>query len=631
MLNLSAQNICLNASVNSKEEAIKLVAAGLVTNGNVAEGYEAGMLARETQTSTFLGNGIAIPHGTLDTRHLVKETGVQIYQFPQGVEWGEGNKAYVAIGIAAKSDEHLTLLRQLTTVLSDEDAAEVLEKTQDVEEFIRVLSGKKSLAVLDESLISLNVDTPSLVTLSAINAGKLQEKAYVTQAFISDVVANLPLNLGNQVYLSDSAKGNQANGIAVARNTTGQTLVTVSATDNALQTYLSRLLSNEVRTQFSTASATQIIALFNGENIANSGQNPTASTQNIAGQVIGTFTVRNDNGLHARPSAVLVQTLKPFAAKVTVENLDRGTAPANAKSTMKVVALGASQAHRLRFVAEGEDAQQAIEALAKAFVEGLGESVSFVPAVEDTIEGTAQPQAVESAKNSANPTASEQPAAGQVIGTFTVRNDNGLHARPSAVLVQTLKPFAAKVTVENLDRGTAPANAKSTMKVVALGASQAHRLRFVAEGEDAQQAIEALAKAFVEGLGESVSFVPAVEDTIEDVAQPQAVESAQNSANLTASEPTLEGQVEGTFVIQNEHGLHARPSAVLVNEVKKYNATIVVQNLDRDSQLVSAKSLMKIVALGVVKGHRLRFVATGDDAQKAIDGISAAIAAGLGE
>ncbi|EFN01331.1 Multiphosphoryl transfer protein, partial [Actinobacillus pleuropneumoniae serovar 12 str. 1096] len=222
-------------------------------------------------------------------------------------------------------------------------------------------------------------------------------------------------------------------------------------------------------------------------------------------------------------------------------------------------------------------------------------------------------------------------ATGQVIGTFTVRNDNGLHARPSAVLVQTLKPFAAKVTVENLDRGTAPANAKSTMKVVALGASQAHRLRFVAEGEDAQQAIEALAKAFVEGLGESVSFVPAVEDTIEGAAQPQAVESAKNFANPTTSEPTVEGQVEGTFVIQNEHGLHARPSAVLVNEVKKYNATIVVQNLDRNTQLVSAKSLMKIVALGVVKGHRLHFVATGDDAQKAIDGIGEAIAAGLGE
>ncbi|AFU18584.1 fused PTS fructose transporter subunit IIA/HPr protein [Actinobacillus suis] len=634
MLNLSAQNIRLNGTASNKEEAIKLVAAGLVANGNVAEGYETGMLARETQTSTFLGNGIAIPHGTLDTRHLVQNTGVQIYQFPQGVEWGEGNKAYVVIGIAAKSDEHLALLRQLTGVLSDEDAAETLAKTQDVEEFAAVLSGKKSLPVISEETISLNIDSASLITLSAINAAKLQEKGYVTQAFISDVVANSPLNLGNNLFVTDSANGNQANGFAVARSQQGQTLVTIAAADNNLSALIARLLNADIRKQLTTASAAQIIALFGANENAASAVSSTAAEQ-TSQQVIGTFTVRNDNGLHARPSAVLVQTLKPFAAKVTVENLDRGTAPANAKSTMKVVALGASQAHRLRFVAEGEDAQQAIEALAKAFVEGLGESVSFVPAVEDTIEGAAQPQAVESAKNSANPTASEQPVAGQVIGTFTVRNDNGLHARPSAVLVQTLKPFAAKVTVENLDRGTAPANAKSTMKVVALGASQAHRLRFVAEGEDAQQAIEALAKAFVEGLGESVSFVPAVEDTIEGAAQPQAVESAKNSANPTASEPTVEGQVEGqvegTFVIQNEHGLHARPSAVLVNEVKKYNATIVVQNLDRDSQLVSAKSLMKIVALGVVKGHRLRFVATGDDAQKAIDGIGAAIAAGLGE
>ncbi|WP_341535977.1 fused PTS fructose transporter subunit IIA/HPr protein [Actinobacillus equuli] len=630
MLNLSAQNIRLNGTASNKEEAIKLVAAGLVANGNVAEGYEAGMLARETQTSTFLGNGIAIPHGTLDTRHLVQNTGVQIYQFPQGVEWGEGNKAYVVIGIAAKSDEHLALLRQLTGVLSDEEAAATLAKTQDVEEFAAVLSGKKSLPVISEETISLNIDSASLITLSAINAAKLQEKGYVTQAFISDVVASSPLNLGNNLFVTDSANGNQANGFAVARNQQGQTLVTIAAADNTLSALIARLLNTDIRKQLTTASAAQIVALFGVNENAVSAVSSTA-TEQTSQQVIGTFTVRNDNGLHARPSAVLVQTLKPFAAKVTVENLDRGTAPANAKSTMKVVALGASQAHRLRFVAEGEDAQQAIEALAKAFVEGLGESVSFVPAVEDTIEGTAQPQAIESAKNSANPTASEQPAAGQVIGTFTVRNDNGLHARPSAVLVQTLKPFAAKVTVENLDRGTAPANAKSTMKVVALGASQAHRLRFVAEGEDAQQAIEALAKAFVEGLGESVSFVPAVEDTIEGAAQPQAVESAKNSANSTASEPAVEGQVEGTFVIQNEHGLHARPSAVLVNEVKKYNATIVVQNLDRDSQLVSAKSLMKIVALGVVKGHRLRFVATGDDAQKAIDGIGAAIAAGLGE
>lgn len=84
-------------------------------------------------------------------------------------------------------------------------------------------------------------------------------------------------------------------------------------------------------------------------------------------------------------------------------------------------------------------------------------------------------------------------------------------------------------------------------------------------------------------------------------------------------------------MIKNEHGLHARPSAVLVNEVKKFNAKIEVQNVDKNSPLVSAKSLMKIVALGVTKGTTLRFVATGDDVEAALTAIGAAIEAGLGE
>lgn len=84
-------------------------------------------------------------------------------------------------------------------------------------------------------------------------------------------------------------------------------------------------------------------------------------------------------------------------------------------------------------------------------------------------------------------------------------------------------------------------------------------------------------------------------------------------------------------MVQNEHGIHARPATILVNEVKKYQAAVTVQNLDRETAAVSAKSMMKVVALGAVKGHRLRFVATGEDAQNAIEGIGAAIAAGLGE
>lgn len=498
MLNLSAQNIRLNGSASNKEQAIRLVAEGLIANGNVAAGYETGMLARETQTSTFLGNGIAIPHGTLDTRGLVQNTGVQVYQFPNGVEWGEGNIAYVVIGIAAKSDEHLTLLRQLTSILGDEQIAETLAKTQDLEQFIALLSGKPQLPVISNDTITLNVETSSLITLSAINAAALQEKGYVNQSFTSEVIANAALPLGNNLYLIDSSKGNIANGVAVARNQQGKTLITVAATDDSLQSSLAKLTQIANRQQLTIAPVEKIVAFFGGvaQAAATAESAPAAQT---AGQVIGTFTVRNEHGLHARPCAVLVQTLKPFEAKVTVENLDRPAAPVNAKSTMRVVALGATKAHRLRFVAEGADAQQAIEALGKAFAEGLGETPAFTPEVADSIE-LAAVQAVSSEQNFAN----AEPAAnaGEIEAVFTIKNEHGLHARPSAVLVNEVKKYNATIQVQNLDRDTALVSAKSLMKIVALGVQNGHRLRFVATGEEAQKALDGIGAAITSGLGE---------------------------------------------------------------------------------------------------------------------------------
>lgn len=495
MLNLSAKNIRLNGSAANKEESIKQVAAGLVANNHVAEGYADGMFAREQQTSTFLGNGIAIPHGTLDTRHLVQETGVQIIQFPQGVQWGDGNTAYVVIGIAAKSDEHLTLLRQLTTVLSDEDAAAELAKTQDIQTFADILSGKKSLPTLSPQTLSLNVETNSLLTLAAINAGKLQEQGYVASSYISDTIAAEPLALAENFYIIDSAKGNLANGIALARASNGKTLISVAAVDNSLESTIALLLKPELRQQLTQANAEQIIAIFNGQSVE------VAAPAQASGQVIGTFTVRNENGLHARPSAVLVQTLKPFTAKINVENLDRGTTPANAKSTMKVVALGASKGARLRFVAEGEDAQQAIEALAKAFESGLGESVSYVPETPDSIEGraavNAAPVATQAVENHVQNANSDS-----LDASFVIKNEHGLHARPSAVLVNEVKKYQAKIEVQNLDKNSPLVSAKSLMKIVALGATKGTTLRFVATGEDAQAALDGIGAAINAGLGE---------------------------------------------------------------------------------------------------------------------------------
>ncbi|AHG85802.1 PTS system, fructose-specific IIA/FPr component [Bibersteinia trehalosi USDA-ARS-USMARC-190] len=495
MLNLSISNISLNGSATDKETAIRLVAAGLVKNGNVAEGYENGMLARENQTSTFLGNGIAIPHGTLETRDLVKNTGVQVYQFPQGVEWGEGNIAYVVIGIAAKSDEHLALLRQLTSVLSDEQAAETLAKTANLDEFIATLSGKKALPIISAELISLNAHSESLITLSAINAGKLTELGYANPQFISQAVASQPLALNANLFVSDAQTGNVQNGIAVARSQSGKTVVSVSAVDNALESELAKLFNQDNQQILTSGTAEQILALFGVTT------NTVAEVANAAERVIGTFTLRNDNGLHARPVAELVKIVKAFDANVTVENLDRGTAPVNAKSTMKILTLGAVKGSKLRFTAEGAQALAAIEAIKAGFENGLGEPVSFVPTEADVIEQSSTQQAVENPQNSAN-TSEIVANNGELEATFVIRNEHGLHARPSAMLVAEAKKYNADIKVQNVDRNSDLVSAKSMMKIVALGVTKGHHLRFVASGEQAKEALEGIGKAIEAGLGE---------------------------------------------------------------------------------------------------------------------------------
>jgi mannitol/fructose-specific phosphotransferase system IIA component len=103
MLELTIEQISMGQSAVDKSAALHLLAQHLVADGLVAEGYLAGLQAREAQGSTFLGQGIAIPHGTPDTRDQVFSTGVRLMQFPEGVDWGDGQIVYLAIGIAPAS------------------------------------------------------------------------------------------------------------------------------------------------------------------------------------------------------------------------------------------------------------------------------------------------------------------------------------------------------------------------------------------------------------------------------------------------------------------------------------------------------------------------------------------------
>ena len=499
MLELSESNIHLNANAADKQQAIEIAASALVQADNVENGYLQGMLARELQTSTFLGNGIAIPHGTLDTRSMVKKTGVQVFQFPQGIEWGDGNIAYVVIGIAARSDEHLSLLRQLTHVLSDEDTAAKLAKITDVTEFRAILMGEAIEPFeIPAANISVDVDTQSLLTLVAINAGQLQVQSAVENRFISEVINNAALPLGKGLWVTDSVVGNVKNALAFSRAKTifshnGKAVkgvITVAAVSDQINSTLARLLDDEVQTTLLNGNSTEILTAL-------LGSSSDVETQSVEGAVVGTFTIRNEHGLHARPSANLVNEVKKFTSKITVQNLTRESEVVSAKSLMKIVALGVTQGHRLRFVAEGEDAKQAIEALGKAIADGLGENVSAAPPSEpDTIEIMGEQIHAPAVSEDNNLPANA------IEAVFVIKNEHGLHARPSAVLVNEVKKYNASVAVQNLDRHSQLVSAKSLMKIVALGVVKGTRLRFVATGDEAQQAIDGISAVIESGLGE---------------------------------------------------------------------------------------------------------------------------------
>ncbi|EBQ9573901.1 bifunctional PTS fructose transporter subunit IIA/HPr protein [Salmonella enterica subsp. enterica serovar Napoli] len=374
MFQLSVQDIHPGEQAGNKEEAIRQIAAALAQAGNVAGGYVDGMLAREQQTSTFLGNGIAIPHGTTDTRDQVLKTGVQVFQFPQGITWGEGQVAYVAIGIAASSDEHLGLLRQLTHVLSDDSVAEQLKSATTAEELRALLMGEKQSEQLklDNETMTLDVIASSLVTLQALNAARLKEAGAVDAAFVAKTINDSPMNLGQGIWLNDSAEGNLRSAVAVSRATQAfdvegekaALLVTVAMNDEqpiAVLKRLGDLLLNNKADRLLSADAATLLALL-------------ASDDALTDDVLSAeFVVRNEHGLHARPGTMLVNTIKQFNSEITVTNLDGTGKPANGRSLMKVVALGVKKGHRLRFTAQGEDAEQALKAIGDAIAAGLGE------------------------------------------------------------------------------------------------------------------------------------------------------------------------------------------------------------------------------------------------------------------
>jgi len=142
LFRLGAENIFLGRTASHKEEAIRFAGEQLVKGGYVQPEYVQAMLDREKLTPTYLGESIAVPHGTVEAKDRVLKTGVVFCQYPAGVRFGEEEDdiARLVIGIAARNNEHIQVITSLTNALDDETVIERLANTTSVEEVLALLN-----------------------------------------------------------------------------------------------------------------------------------------------------------------------------------------------------------------------------------------------------------------------------------------------------------------------------------------------------------------------------------------------------------------------------------------------------------------------------------------------------------
>ena len=136
---LVREAIRLAQHADDKWDALRQSGALLEELGAVDDGYAAAILEREGQISTYMGEGVSIPHGTDAARALVRRTALGFIQYPDGVDW-DGETVYLCIPIAASGDEHVGVLSALAEILVEGDSAAALRNATDVDDILARLN-----------------------------------------------------------------------------------------------------------------------------------------------------------------------------------------------------------------------------------------------------------------------------------------------------------------------------------------------------------------------------------------------------------------------------------------------------------------------------------------------------------
>lgn len=136
---LTPDDVRLGASFEDKWQAIQACGQMLVERGYVEPAYIEFMHERERQTTTYVGNNVAIPHSTLEGKRHILKTGVIVIQVPAGVPFDDST-AHILVGIAGAGDEHIEVLAALAQVLSDMDKVNRIRAVRDREDLIEILT-----------------------------------------------------------------------------------------------------------------------------------------------------------------------------------------------------------------------------------------------------------------------------------------------------------------------------------------------------------------------------------------------------------------------------------------------------------------------------------------------------------
>lgn len=375
MLALDTQHVRMNQHAVDKAQALQCLVDILVEDQLVKPEYIQGLLGREQQSATYLGQGIAIPHGTPQSRQYILETGVRLAHFPEGVVWDGENKIYLAVVIAAKSDEHLQVLQILTRALLD-DVSERVKNAELAQQIIELLQAQPPSLALHENLIATKVAVSDLDDFIWQASQLLKQQKMVECGFLSQLQPKNMIHLGEDLWSITASQHVLSPAVSIiqaeqAIQYQGQqlgTLLCIASNPQLDMTQFNRLMDiffdpEQLQSLSQQKDAQQIAQLIGAEII------PDWASQRVV--------LANAHGLHARPATHLVNTCKAFQGEIQV-SVDGGQF-VSAKSLTKLLSLGCKRGQTLTFIAEPEtDAVAGLASVIAAVQHGLGEEVEPV-------------------------------------------------------------------------------------------------------------------------------------------------------------------------------------------------------------------------------------------------------------